>query len=241
MTETLFNLPEIVHSTEAWFWIPLIILAGGLGGAAVGAVLAAIFDSTPTTKVIGKSLGILGMQEAGKTQVLRNLQNKPYSKYEATSTDDYSSFKINIGGREITIQQGRDIGGDERYIKDYYEDFIKHKDIILFVFDVAKYLKDFHYAQNVRVRLDFVYNKLKMKLPDGTSEAVGESVLKRKHLTIGSHADNLSDEEKKSALSKLQESVKGKPYSIMFHNNLLLCDLTKKVDFLKGIQEKKLF
>lgn len=191
-------------------------------------ILALIYIFTRTTKIKGKSLGILGMQESGKTQLLRTLQEKPYTKYEATSTDDYSSFTVKINDKQIVIQKGRDIGGDERYIRPYYKDFIESKDVIFFVFDVKKYLYDTHYAQNVRNRLDFVHRKLQEK---------DESDINSKYSIIGSHLDQLSNSRQRTALKELQSSVSGKSYEELFHNNLLLCDLTDRTNLLLKLTE----
>lgn len=236
MTDLVYTLQDGSQLTFAWFWlIPIAI-------AALTTVIAiANSDSTSTTKLVGKSLGILGMQEAGKTQILRNFQGKPYRQYEATSTEDYSEFETKIGDRTIKFQQGRDIGGGDMYIRDYYEDFIKNKDIILFVFDVYRYLRNSDYAKDVRARLDFIYDKLNRKKADGVNDELWSILLNKKYMTIGSHMDKLSESEQKSAISSLQASVKAKPYSPMFHNNLLLCDLTKRDDFLKLLSEKKIF
>lgn len=236
INEIIYVSYEFVQPTLAWLWLIPIAIA-----ALVGVVIANT-DSTSTTKTEGKSLGILGMQEAGKTQILRNLQNKPYHAYEATSTDDYSCFTANINGRSIEFQQGRDIGGGELYIRDYYENFIKGKDIILFVFDVSRYIKNERYARDVRDRLDFIYRKLRENRGDGVSDVFWDNVVfKKKYLTIGSHMDKLSSSEQKTAISKLQATVSGKCYSQMFHNNLLLCDLTKRDDFFKLLKEKNIF
>lgn len=213
-----------LEPTIAFF--PLLWLAG--------AILAAIIiknsdGSKNNTKIVGKSMGILGPQESGKTQLLKTLQNKPYEKYEATSTDDYSAFRTVINGRTITFQQGRDIGGDERYIKEYYEEFILKKDAIFFVFDVTKYLNDNSYAFDVRARIDFIYDHLKQI-----------NNYQSKYLLIGSHMDKLSSSRQKEALKTLQSSVAGKRYYKMFHNNLLLCDLTDRSNFLKNLIERKI-
>lgn len=213
-------------------FLPLLWLAGAIlvGGGTVLAIAIANSDgSENNTKIVGKSMGILGPQESGKTQLLKTLQNKPYEKYEATSTDDYSAFSTEINGRTITFQHGRDIGGDEKYIKDYYKKFILEKDAIFFVFDVTKYLNDNSYAFDVRARIDFIYDHLKQI-----------NNYQSKYLLIGSHMDKLSSSRQKEALKTLQSSVAGKRYSTMFHNNLLLCDLTDRSNFLKNLIERKI-
>ena len=57
---------------EAWIWIPILIAVAALGGA----LIAAFSEETETTKLIGKSIGVLGMIGSGKTQFLKNLQGE---------------------------------------------------------------------------------------------------------------------------------------------------------------------
>lgn len=68
----------IYQQQESWFWlIPIAI-----GVASLGTLIIAGSGATDTEPFDGKSLAILGMEQAGKTQLLRNLQGKEYSKYE---------------------------------------------------------------------------------------------------------------------------------------------------------------
>ena len=57
---------------ETWIWIPILIAVAALGGA----LIAALSEETETTKLIGKSIGVLGMIGSGKTQFLKNLQGE---------------------------------------------------------------------------------------------------------------------------------------------------------------------
>ena len=117
MVELLLNtitLPAY-HQQEAWVWIPILIVTG---------VLVYIFagpDNTKTTKLIGKSIGVLGMIGAGKTQFLKNLQGKgqEYKNegYQGTGIDEYQEFTCIIGNKEYKIKGGTDIGGVEDNIK----------------------------------------------------------------------------------------------------------------------------
>lgn len=232
-----------VHVIDSWFWIPFLIGAALIGGAAI---IIANTGGSETTTVSGKKLGILGMQESGKTLLLRNMQGKPYSGYAATSTEDYSKFSMTMpSGRRFEVQAGRDIGGDELYIRDYYEQFINDKDITIFVFDVKKYLYNEKYANDVRARLDFIYDKIKKNgnyRPEGIPAILFSAVLTGKnHVVIGSHFDQLSKNEQKSALGKLQTSVEGKVYAPLFHYNLCFLDLTNWSNCLKYFEEKKIF
>lgn len=217
------------HMMLGWIWFLLPVI-GWIGGAAL--VIGIIAALTSTTSLKGKSIGILGMQMAGKTRLLRILQGRPYNNYEGTSTADYDEFKTDLGGeKEWIIQQGRDIGGDGRYIIDYYNSFIQSKDITFFLFNVKKYLQDEEYAKNVRARMEFIYRKLKDKFSSDTD-------IKAHHVTMATHCDLLADNEKKEMLSKLQASVANKPYGLLFHNNLYAADLTNTNEVRKFLREQ---
>ena len=65
--------------------------------------------------------------------------------------------------------------------------------------------------------------------------------MKTKYAVLGSHFDQLNDDQKKLALKNLQKSLEGKKYEIMFENNLLLCDLRDREALLKLFKEKHIF
>ena len=77
---------------EAWIWIPILIAVAALGGA----LIAAFSEETKTTKLIGKSIGVLGMIGSGKTQFLKNLQGegKKYQLegYQGTNKAEYQKL-----------------------------------------------------------------------------------------------------------------------------------------------------
>ena len=213
-----------------------IIIGVGVGLAMFTAVFMIINNSDSskeTTKISGTSLGILGMQEAGKTQLLRTLQNKPYSKRdEGTSTDDYAPFDITINGRQYKFQAGKDIGGDELYITPFYKQFIKDKDAVFFIFDVHRYLDDSEYAKNVKIRLSLVYRHLKKKHNNQS--------ISGKYLIIGSHMDELTSSQQKKTVKDVQASVAGKDYAALLLNNLLMCDLRNREELLENLIKRKI-
>ena len=111
-------------------------------------------------KVQGKSLVVLGMKGAGKTRFYRFLQNKPFIEGES-GIDEYEEFEYKKqDGKTIYIRKGKDIGGSEDYINQY-EDMIKKCDILVFCFDLNRYLSDSTYEKQVNARFDFVCRKFK--------------------------------------------------------------------------------
>ena len=219
---------EVSGPTMA-FW-PLLLL----GGLLVGGAVIIIANSTETTTTQGKSIGILGMQESGKTSLLNILRRVAYNQYTATNVDAYKDFDCEINGKSYRIKSGADIGGDELYIPKYYRDLIPTYDIIFFIFNVNKYLKSIKYMTETNARLEFVHRHLLEKYKT-------EASIKKHLVVIGSHMDNLSESEQKNALSRCQNSIKFKTYSMMFNNNFMLLDLTKPGKVRSMFAEKSIF
>lgn len=194
-----------------------------------------------TTTVEGKSMGVLGMPEAGKTQFYKSLQGVPYKEFEATATEDYPEFNFRINQKVITVKAGRDIGGGERYIQQYYDQFIDNKDITVFVFDVKKYLEEPMYQRDVRDRLDYIWRKLGVKSGFDASIQLTTGYVKKKFILFGSHFDQLSEQQKKEAKGQLHESVKGKVFSEMFHNNMYIVDMRDRKQLFEIFEITKLF
>lgn len=205
-----FTLPPL-HQQEAWFWIPIMIAGSILGG-----ILAGILsDNTPTLKLEGKTLGVLGMPESGKTQFLMNLRGKEYKSYQQTNVDKYETFIFKIGDRQIKIEGGEDIGGSEHNIRSYYEKFLKEKDNCIFLFNIQKYKDEPNYRKDTNARLDFINNYV----TDHSKFAI-----------IGTHVDQAKIEKGQSILAIVQNLVEGKPYARLFNYNFFASNLLNEDD-----------
>ena len=218
MVELLLNTITVpaYHQQEAWIWIPIMLAAAVLGGIITDS------DETDSTKLIGKSIGVLGMTEAGKTQFLRNLQGEgqKYKNegYQGTSGENYQKFTCTIGDKQYEIKDGIDIGGETYNIKPYYEKFLKDKDICIFLFDVQKYKDDDEYRKETNVRLDFINNHIK----DASECAI-----------IGSHVDKAKIEEGQSIITIVQKLVEGKEHARLLNTNFFAYNLTSEEDMNK--------
>ncbi len=219
----MFDLDLIISQPqEAFIWfIPFIVAGVGLVGAV--AIAAITSDVEP---VSGKTIAVLGMQGAGKTQFLAHLRNMSYKTLSASlGVEKYSTFSTKIGGRKVQIEGGMDIPGGDEYIRAYYADLIKKNETIFFFFNTHMYLSDEIYNLNTRARLDFINDRIK-----GSNKKV---------VIIGTFADQFEDDNKrKSAFNKILNSVNNKPYGPLFKINFAILDMRKKemiFDFLAKI------
>ena len=174
-------------------------------------------------KVKGKRLAVLGMKGAGKTRFYRHLQNKPYIEGES-GVDEYEEFEYKKqDGKTIYIRKGKDIGGSEDYIN-LYEDMIKECDILVFCFDIKRYLSDSTYEKQVNVRFEFVCRKFKeLNRPKGN------------FVKIASHIDEAKDPM--SAIKQFNNLLKKKSYYKEFIYNIYPVNMTNKKD-LEKIENK---
>ena len=184
--------------------IPILIWAGGilLGGFGVAAAAGAFKDRNKN------KLGILGMPAAGKTRFLSFLRNVPYKEGQ-TSRSPYKEFTYPLSdSKNIIIKSGVDIGGANTYRSDY-NNILKESDVILYFFDIDKYLSSsdhIEYQRNCNSRFDHIYTVIKKHndefrkadeafAKDKKDASLKEKLnnLKSKHLmVIASHKDKCS-------------------------------------------------
>ena len=189
----MITIPLILPLLPLLGW-GLGILLGGIGIAAV----AGAFEDPKKNK-----LGILGMQQAGKTRFLDFLRNRPFME-GSSGRNSYPEFKykLPITGKEITISSGKDLGGGAIYRGDY-NSILDNNDVIVYFFDIDKYLKnelDFDkipYQRSCNSRFEHIYSNIKIS--------------KKPTLIIATHKDKcrFSENEMKQELDAL---IKDKPY-----------------------------
>jgi len=168
-------------------------------------------------KVKGKRLAVLGMKGAGKTRFYRFLQKRPYIE-EETAIDDYEEFEYKTNdGKTIIIEKGKDIGGSEDYVRPLYENIIKDCDILVFCFDLKRYLSDSTYEKQVNVRFEFVCRKFKeLKRSKGN------------FVKIASHIDEIKDSN--NAIKQFHSLLQKKSYYKEFIYNFFPVDTTNRKD-----------
>lgn len=204
---------------EAWIWfliIPILILLGIITYHCLK----------------GDKMAILGMQESGKTTILRYMQGYTYnSSYKPSGKEKYERFDWKVGDR--TIKAGVDIGGGDEWVKDNYPVLIANNDIIMFVFNADEFLNSNKYKRSTLGRLDFVFENIKEKKGGNLDDFI-----KNHFALIGTHADFI-DESPKSVIQKIQRDCQNKSYSKIFKDNFAILDLTSSEEFNKFI--KKIF
>lgn len=205
-----------------WFFpIPWIIT--GLVSLIGGGIAIAV---TSSKKTEGKSLGVLGMKQAGKSRFLSNLGLFEYEE-TATLIKDYEKQIVKLNNRVLEIQAGQDVGGDVD-IRGYYNQWVGEKDITIFIFDGAAFLSDPEYGSRVRARLHFIHNTAKRKL--------GEQSDYKNIVIIASHSDQYGkggDEAKKDMLEKIIDAVKDRKYADLMRCNFFASDLRNKKEVME--------
>lgn len=197
-------IPVYQQQEAVWWFIPIIgyALIGGAAGFVFGALIDWFCGEPEPEK--GKTIAVLGMQGAGKTQFLANIRNKTYKDYAATiGEEDYEKFNIMLGNRTVCIEGGKDIGGGEELILDYYDDMIKNNDIVFFLFNAFKYINEEKYRKQTQYRLEFINrHSLESKCTVNV---------------FATFADMFSnDDERSNAYASIKNSVSGKDYYRLF-------------------------
>lgn len=177
-------------------------------------------------KLSGTSIAVLGAEGVGKTQLYYTLQGKVYDDPKQTNWDDIPEFDYECNGKTYKIKNGEDWGGNEG-LRSVWWDLVKGKDIIVFIFDVNKYLTEPEYEKKTNSIMADVWNLLKVNEKEN------------KHICIGSHLDELKSYKKEKAKADVQDKLKNTPYSELVKRNFDLIDVRDKKQ-VEGIFKKVL-
>ncbi len=174
----------------------------------------------------GTSIAVLGDPGVGKTQLYYTLQGKGICPSIQTNKNDIPEFDYECNGKTYKIKKGEDWGGNEGQ-KSNWGDLVKGKDIIVFIFDVNRYLTEPEYEKDTNSNMDDVWRLLK------------ENKKENKHICIGSHFDELKSYKKEKAIADVQDKLKNKPYSELVKWNFDVIDVRDKKQ-VEGIFKKVL-
>ena len=168
-------------------------------------------------------LGVIGMQGSGKSLFLSKLSDSNYIEKQ-TSLEEYDKFKSKINGLNLIIQKGTDISGGDSSVKYHYPKIINNKDLILFFFDISKYIGDFdihkdRYFRDCNSRIDFIV------------DVMMKEDIKTKVFIVGTHIDKLKKTDK-SLKKELLDKLKAKKINKKSYYHILkdveLINTTKK-------------
>lgn len=140
---------EQVQEAIIWFW-PLIALV-------LSALLGGIKYLSKPDK--GLSLAILGMQGAGKTTFWHILTRGMVQKGQTINIEITPEVEVTINEKTRLIKQSLDIAGGDELVGTEYEQLIKEKDFVLFLFNSEIILNgngemsSEEYVDEVRTRL----------------------------------------------------------------------------------------
>lgn len=164
-------------------------------------------------------LGLLGMKASGKTTFLNNLRGiKAVPK--TTSKESYVGFEFELSsGKTIYIDKGNDMGGDKNYMAEYRH-IVEKNDVIVYFFDVCRYLTENEYLRECNSRLDFINGGIKDK----------------KIAIIASHSD-LSKRSEEKLIEDILNLVRDKKYSNLFNNGLFVVNLTDDKEVIELIDK----
>ncbi|MFC0343462.1 hypothetical protein [Epilithonimonas hispanica] len=169
----------------------------------------------------GKSLGIIGMQQSGKTRFLAHLRNVPFIDKQ-TNQDDYPEFIYTTkSGSKIKINSGKDYGGLEMYRKNY-SDIIKKSDVITYFFDINKYFNDMEYRRECNSRFLYLH---------GSFDKTENKLL----VLFATHTDLCNNMQNKQIKKDFENLIKDKKYKELIKETIYVN--TTNEDELKELNE----
>lgn len=145
------------------------------------------------------SLGIIGMQQSGKSTYLKLLRDgEVKEQLERTFAQvPYEAFQAKVLG--INVEGGVDIAGGDANVTNYSE-YVRNKERILFFFNAKSYLmpdeSNLNYAEKCQGRFHYVYEKI---YKDGMAQ--------KSIKFIGTHIDEMDESDRICAKDKIYDSL----------------------------------
>lgn len=185
-------------------------------GAAVLFPPAVLAYLVGVTLYEGLKVGVMGMEQSGKTTLLNSELKEDQEFGERVSFLIREIFSV-------SLKEYQEFGERVSYPQEVICEALKENNAILFVFDVSLYLTDLAYAKKVRAYWDLLERE---------HETCG---LERKSFSFfGSHVDLLKQPEE--AFGQVLASLKGKPYEKLVRENLVCLNLRDKEGVKKRLQ-----
>gem|GEM_PF-2560601 len=170
--------------------IPIVGWAVIAIGTAVAGYVAKNFfedDEPENTKFEYGSTILIGTQSSGKT----NLAN--WLAYNELKED---SLPTNFG---IDIKEFLDYSGLHQDAQ-LWEDEIKNKKNVFYLFDLEKFLNQINYA-------DKKYNEIVINQISFLTEHLREKIIDKKIIIIGTHSDKIEKEKTQEIIAELKKQI----------------------------------
>lgn len=137
-------------------FLPLLAwIAIGIGSAIVTIAIIVIL-ATPDKKTT--RIAILGLKASGKTTLWNGLRGARFSSdYQVTAKDRVRSFTIKKDGKELTIEESSDIGGDNQWVIEY-DNLIKDGTFVFYLVDATD--KESESRRSIRSRVQKIIGRM---------------------------------------------------------------------------------
>jgi len=221
-----YNYSE--HATYSIIWFLPLIIGSLFASAAIGIGLGLL---SPSPDI--KGFAIIGSRAAGKTTLWNRILGE--SRGGATSRENIPARQIERGGKTFTIKMSKDIGGGDGFVRTDYDELIKGKDFVIFLFNGYELTKDDEYGKHELITVQSRLLKL--------SKSVEESSIPGQFHIIATHADKFLKDKgsyetwKDRIYEKIGDKYFKKIKGFDKDKNFLLIDLTNPNAIDKYINE----
>ena len=184
--------------------IPIIVIGG------VTFLTATITFICVRNRLKNKTIIFLGPKQSGKTTLVNWIVNDfPTVVYSPTGNEECKEYKDEEN--KITLKTS-DYGGADGLLVRRFDELIKEKDIIVFVFNVNTFIEVPDYRKDVFARLEFIFGHIETE--------------KQKIILVGSHRDKRNEQDGE-LISKVVGLLNDKVY-LRGKCKVLVADLLKK-------------
>lgn len=147
----------IEFNVFSYFWLPPLIWHMLIG-------LAGLLVSIGINKLLlpakEENIAILGTEQSGKTTLWNRICQGGIQCGQTIGANEVPEKIVTINGIERRIKQSVDIAGGEEMVGRYYQELIEKNDMIIFLFDIQKFLEDQDVTDDVKMRLKKIHNHM---------------------------------------------------------------------------------
>ena len=194
-----------------------------------GEKLKPLTSTSSTVNSEKLKLGILGMPGSGKTSLLNFLDKKERIVGGQSFDTPYEAFEYTFNDKTtVKVGDGLDIPGAKESRQQHMQSFLNQKDIIIYMFDIKKYLEESIYEKETNSDLEYISSHLRYKNKSS------------KVCVLLSHIDSFkSTTQKAKKLDEFKKRFRKLSYANVVFDNFAVVNTTDKEHLI--IIEKKLF